>query len=143
MAEYIMIQERLARLEEAASAVIELMRTASQPEDVARGSIDRFARAELLGRAFSPRTAARRSQAHRLGLSHPDRLLPFECPLGCEVQQRTTPHAPPGLRCTPPEGYKSYPVFNFSSAYSDSSIIRSSSCSGEIPEKFFNTSSLT
>ena len=40
-----MFQERLARLEEAASAVIELMRTASQPEDVARGSIDRFARA--------------------------------------------------------------------------------------------------
>ncbi len=38
---------------------------------------------------------------------------------------------------------KGYPVFNFSSAYSDSSIIRSSSCSGEIPEKFFSTSSLT
>lgn len=45
MSEEIIIRERRARLEEAASAVIELMRTASQPEDVARGSIDRFARA--------------------------------------------------------------------------------------------------
>jgi hypothetical protein len=35
------------------------------------------------------------------------------------------------------------PGFSFSSAYSASSIMRSSSCSGETPAKFFNTSSLT
>ncbi len=34
-------------------------------------------------------------------------------------------------------------VFSFSSAYSDSSTMRSSSCSAEIPVKFLSTSSLT
>src|SRR5688572_3788459 len=35
------------------------------------------------------------------------------------------------------------PDLSFSSAYSDSSIMRSSSCSGEMPAKFLSTSSLT
>ena len=35
------------------------------------------------------------------------------------------------------------PGLSFSSAYSDSSIIRSSSCSEDTPAKFFSTSSLT
>jgi len=38
---------------------------------------------------------------------------------------------------------RAYPDLSFSSAYNDSSIIRSSSCSADAPAKFLRTSSLT